>query len=47
MKTYRPFLLVVLAFGIAGLFTAGCANTAAGVRADTHNAAEHVENATR
>jgi predicted small secreted protein len=46
MKTYRPYLLVLMALGIQIVF-AGCANTARGVKEDTNNAAQHVENATR
>jgi predicted small secreted protein len=46
MKTYRPIVVVLLAVAFQALF-AGCANTARGVKQDTNNAAEHVENATR
>jgi predicted small secreted protein len=46
MKTYRTLLVALLAVGVQALF-AGCANTAHGMKEDTHNAAEHVENATR
>ena len=46
MKTYRPFLIVLLAVAFQAVL-AGCANTARGVKQDTTNAAQHVENATR
>ena len=39
--------LLLLALGIQVVFATGCANTAHGVKEDTHNAAEHVENATK
>ena len=45
MKTQLRFVLILAALGLA--FATGCTNTARGVKADTHNAAEHVENATR
>jgi len=46
MKTYRPILIIALALGVQALL-AGCAHTANGMKQDTHNAAEHVEDATR
>jgi predicted small secreted protein len=46
MKTNRSLFLVLIAVAVQAVF-AGCTNTAHGVKADTHNAAEHVENATR
>lgn len=44
VKTQYRFAFFLSLLGI--VFATGCTNTARGVKADTHNAAEHVENAT-
>jgi len=46
MKAYRQFIIAALTLCLGGLFF-GCAHTANGMKQDTHNAAEHVSDATK